>query len=145
MLQEIVTTTKLEQLSWYLVEICLIKCIMVKYCPFHLATSIVYTTQKTFTRESNWGFSLQQHFGYNECQHKYVTSNPLGVYFINHWVVLLLMMFISKPITCILLTHYVTLHILNDLWQGMCNDDDNFPKQDMHWKFNNGAQNILKF
>jgi hypothetical protein len=49
-----------------------------------------------------------------------------------------------KPITCILLAHSAAPHTLNDLWQGMRNNDDSFPKQGRYWKFDDGAQEILE-
>ncbi len=38
-----------------------------------------------------------------------------------------------KPITYIFLAHSAAPHTLNDLWQGMCNNDDSFPKQGRYW------------
>jgi hypothetical protein len=69
-MQETAVTTELEQLLWYLVELCLIEYSMVKYCPSHLATAAVYTAQETLAREPCCGPALQQHSGYTESQLK---------------------------------------------------------------------------
>lgn len=59
---------QLDQVSFFLVELCLVEYSMLKYAPSQLAAAAVYTAHRTLKRSPCWTPVLQRHSGYHEHQ-----------------------------------------------------------------------------
>uniref|UniRef100_A0A1J3FA24 Cyclin-B2-4 n=1 Tax=Noccaea caerulescens TaxID=107243 RepID=A0A1J3FA24_NOCCA len=57
---------KLELLSFFMIELCLVEYEMLQYTPSQLAASAIYTAQSTLKGFEEWNKSCEFHTGYNE-------------------------------------------------------------------------------
>jgi cyclin B len=56
----------MENLAFFLVELCLLHYTMIKYCPSMLLVVVVYTAQCTLRKDICWSKTLSLHTGYSE-------------------------------------------------------------------------------
>lgn len=59
---------QLEQLSFFLVELCLVEFEMLKYMPSLLAAAAIYTAQSTLYGVGQWSKTCEWYTGYSEEQ-----------------------------------------------------------------------------
>jgi len=60
----------MENLAFFLVDLCLLHYIMIKYSPSMLAAAAVYTAQCTLKKHPCWSKTLTLHTGYSEADLK---------------------------------------------------------------------------
>jgi len=61
---------QMENLAFFLVELCLLQYIMSKYSPSMLAAAAVYTARCTLRKNPCWNKTLTVHTGYSEADLK---------------------------------------------------------------------------
>ncbi|CAI9753327.1 unnamed protein product [Fraxinus pennsylvanica] len=59
---------KLEQLSFFLIELCLVEYEMLRYPPSFLAAAAIYTAQCTLFGDGNWSKTCERHTSYSADQ-----------------------------------------------------------------------------
>ena len=61
---------QMENLSFYLLELCLLHYKMIKYSPSMLVVVVVYTAQCTLKKDPCWSNTLTLHAGYSKADLK---------------------------------------------------------------------------
>jgi len=61
---------QMENLALFLVELCLLQYIMIKYSPSMLAAAAVYTARCTLRKDPYWNKTFTLHTGYSEADLK---------------------------------------------------------------------------
>jgi cyclin B len=61
---------QMENLAFYLLELCLLHYKMIKYSPSMLAAAAVYTAQCTLKKDPCWSNTLTLHTGYSKADLK---------------------------------------------------------------------------